>query len=115
LQTTASAFFLEYLFADVELRMRLSLNASECPTLIEAFQGGYRYPDSAGEIEPQKIRPIKDRFSHCSDALQYLCGGVRRKRLVKSPDIEAPYYGFVNNEQTQGEQNAKARGLGKVY
>lgn len=94
----------------------LSLNASECPTLIEAFQGGYRYPDSAGEIEPQKIRPIKDRFSHCSDALQYLCGGVRRKRLVKTTTPDAPYYGFINNDQTQGDENAKKHGLGrKIY
>lgn len=92
----------------------LSLNAAECPVLIEGFQGGYRYPDSASDIEPSKIRPIKDRFSHIQDALQYLCGGVRRKKLVQIQKIEVPYYGFVNNEQSQGDQNAKKRKLGQI-
>jgi len=94
----------------------MNINARECPNLIEAFQGGYRYADATAEIEPLKIRPIKDRFSHVSDATQYLCGGVRRKKLVATPTPSAPHYGFLGKreEQTEGGSDVKDRKFGRT-
>lgn len=43
-----------------------------CPTLVAGFEGQYRYPDKAMEVEPSKLRPIKDDSSHPHDALQYV-------------------------------------------
>lgn len=66
----------------------------ECPVLVEGFAGGYQYPEKAGEIEPTKIRPVKNRFSHPHDALQYLCHGVSGKMRKYNIDIPKPHYGF---------------------
>lgn len=71
----------------------------ECPTLVEGFQGGYQYPEKAGEIEPTRIRPLKNRFSHPHDALQYLCFGVSGKmRSYKLINIPKAQYGFQKGE-----------------
>lgn len=40
----------------------ITLDRQGCPLLIEGFKGGYRYPDSAGDVEPSKIRPLKDAY-----------------------------------------------------
>lgn len=62
-----------------------------CKTLRKGFIGGYRYERMrvAGEI--YKERPVKDRFSHIHDALQYACLRVRtttapvKARAIKKP------------------------------
>lgn len=45
------------------------------PLLIKGFMGGYRYPEKAFEIEPNRARPIKDDHSDVHDALQYAMSG----------------------------------------
>jgi hypothetical protein len=55
----------------------------DCPTLVRGFKGGYRYVEKAREVEPDKLRPIKDVHSHPHDALQYIASGVRRGGLRK--------------------------------
>lgn len=65
-----------------------SIDASECPVLTKGFIGGYRYPEKSAEIEPQKIRPLKDEHSHPHDALQYIASRIvmmRHKSKVKIP------------------------------
>lgn len=64
----------------------------ECPMLVKGFEGGYRFADKAVDIEPNKLRPIKDHYSHPHDALQYLCSLVRdtQHRLRKA--IPRPAY-----------------------
>ena len=37
-----------------------------CPILAAGFKGGYRYSDSVANLEPDKVRPLKD--IHCVDA-----------------------------------------------
>lgn len=46
------------------------INAEECPVLVRGFLGGYRYTEKALDIEPSKLRPLKNEFSHIHDALQ---------------------------------------------
>lgn len=73
----------------------LIVSEDACPVLIEGFGGGYRYPEKATEVEPTKIAPIKNRFSHPHDALQYLCAGASQKiRNYDHIKMTAPTYGF---------------------
>ena len=65
---------------------------ADCPVLVRGFNGGYRYPDKATEIEPTKIRPLKDEYSHVHDALQYLCSRVRMMTRYSSVYIPPPRY-----------------------
>lgn len=68
------------------------LYARECPMLLKGFEGGYRFDDKAVEIEPNKLRPIKDAYSHSQDALQYLCSGTASITLSASKAIPIPGY-----------------------
>lgn len=88
----------------------LQLYAPSAPTLAKGFSGGYRYPDSYLEVEPSgKPRPIKDQFSHCHDALQYLASGALSLKSNKQHvSIPEPVYGF-------GEKTKAAAGSSKEY
>ena len=47
------------------------IDGSRCPTLVRALDGGYRYGKTkAGQRKPN---PDKNKYSHISDALQYVC------------------------------------------
>jgi len=70
------------------------IDLSTCPVLVRGFKGGYRFPETAEEIEPTKLRPIKDEHSHPHDALQMItCRLVqmRSTKRVRGPD---PMYSF---------------------
>lgn len=74
---------------------RLLIYERDCPILAAGFKGGYRYPDSISNVEPDKVRPLKDIHSHPHDGLQYLCGGL--KSHIKQNynfNIPTPNYGF---------------------
>lgn len=76
---------------------------SECPTLVRGFEGGYRYDEKAIDLEPAKVRPIKDEHSHPHDALQYLCGKVRQMmRPRTSGGIPTPSY-WMRREDEGGK------------
>lgn len=79
--------------------------AGGCPMLVKGFEGGYRFTEKAAEVEPLKLRPIKDQFSHPHDALQYLCAGVRALQRKVTKAIPRPYYS-INREDgnTHGER-----------
>lgn len=49
------------------------LLSPSCKTLRKGFIGGYRYERLKVAGERYRDRPVKDRFSHPHDALQYLC------------------------------------------
>jgi hypothetical protein len=65
------------------------LLSPECKTLRKGFIGGYRYERLKVAGERYRDRPVKDKFSHPHDALQYLCLAAReggknvRKREVR--------------------------------
>jgi hypothetical protein len=66
------------------------LLSPSCKTLRKGFIGGYRYERLKVAGERYRDRPVKDRFSHPHDALQYLClkvrdgGQVARARKVST-------------------------------
>lgn len=68
------------------------IDAAECPILMKGFLGGYRYPEKSAEIEPNKIRPIKDEHSHPHDALQYIASRIMQMR--QRPQRPIPILGY---------------------
>lgn len=60
------------------------------PTLVRGFKGGYRYPEKAKDIEPEKLRPLKDAHSHPHDALQYIAACVKRGDLKSFSHLSIP-------------------------
>ena len=71
----------------------LLISDKHCPILVEGFMGGYQYPSKAIEIEPAKIAPLKNKFSHVADALQYLCAGAAAKqKQYTGQSIPTPSY-----------------------
>ena len=80
--------------------------ALTAPALYAGFTGGYQYAESVGEIEPTKVRPLKNKYSHPHDGFQYLAGGVTANLLDtdgNSIDIPAPSYGFTKGKQKERE------------
>lgn len=75
----------------------LEVSIPGCPVLHEGFKGGYRYADSASNIEPDKVRPLKDSYSHIHDALQYVAYGALIDGNSKKFDIPRPEYGFAGH------------------
>lgn len=64
------------------------LLSPNCRTLRKGLIGGYRYERLKVAGERYRDRPVKDRFSHPHDALQYLCmkarGGSQRQVRARS-------------------------------
>ena len=78
-----------------EVHPAVIISQSGCPDLVQGFLGGYRYPDKAIEVEPDKIKPIKNRYSHIHDGFQYLAS--RASSLIRpgsgaGNDIPIPGY-----------------------
>ena len=79
----------------------IEINREACPTLIAGFKGGYRYSDNASDIEPNRVRPLKDAYSHPHDALQYLCSGALNKtQHYNITRIPSPTYNFNHSNIT---------------
>lgn len=78
----------------------------ECPTLLKGFEGGYRFSEKAVEIEPTKLRPLKDSYSHPHDALQYLCHGINEATAHLKRSIPRPQYGITNKTPQRRFQGA---------
>ena len=68
------------------------LNLTECPMLVKGFNGGYRYPDSSMDLEPNKIRPLKDEHSHIHDALQMVTSRISQIMVRQKVTIPTPKY-----------------------
>lgn len=73
----------------------LRVNHGECPVLVRGFEGGYRYPQKAADIQSAVLAPIKDGHSHPHDALQYLCSGVKDVQArLRRQAVPRPSYRF---------------------
>ncbi len=87
----------------------LLIDEDGCPITVEGFGGGYRYPDSAVNIEPTNIRPIKNKYSHPHDGLQYGAAGANAllKQYGKHLRVPVPSYGFqtAHKEIKDGTQS----------
>ena len=62
---------------------RFFLNGKNCPTLLAAMRGGYRLRPPVGKEATSKdlLLPVKDKFSHVSDALQYCI--MEAQKMIK--------------------------------
>jgi len=65
-----------------------------CPMIVRGFDGGYRYNESAVEIEANNLRPIKNEFSHPHDALQMITSRILMMRNKFRIKIPTPSYTF---------------------
>ena len=77
----------DYLIRTYGKGAALIVSEDHCPVLLEGFSGGFQYPESILEKEPSQIRPLKNKFSHPHDALQYLCSGATAKKRSYSSGI----------------------------
>lgn len=85
----------EYLVGLTGGKPKLVIYEQGCPILAAGFKGGYRYPNDISLNEPDKIRPIKDIYSHVQDAGQYLMSGLKSYRSSNyNVEIKPPAYGF---------------------
>ena len=72
------------------------ISARGCPTLVKGFEGGYRFSEKSADIEPTKLRPVKDAFSHPHDALQYLVSGIKDATASLRRSPPRPVYAITN-------------------
>lgn len=68
----------------------LMISETGCPITFEGFTGGYHYSERTLTIEPTQVRPLKNRFSHPHDCVQYLANGAMEKRRTYHQDIPIP-------------------------
>src|SRR3989304_5812798 len=72
-----------------------------CETIIKGFDGGYMYAYQKGTL---KSAPEKNLFSHCHDALQYLCSKITKVNLK----LEERHIVVVEPRFTTQQQEARA-------
>lgn len=85
----------EYLTGVSKGQPRFQIYERDCPTLVAGLKGGFRYPDTISDAEPDKVKPLKDIHSHPNDALQYMCGGLKAYTNANyNLNIPTPTYGF---------------------
>lgn len=84
----------------------MEINEGECNTLVTGFKGGYRYADSVNELQPDKVRPLKNYYSHVHDAFQYVCAGAKLNMTEPDTDINipTPSYGFQKESATSSRR-----------
>jgi len=58
-----------------------------CVRLINGFVGGYAYPKVPG-TDQYGVRPMKNKWSHPHDALQYVCVGVFRNMSFNDGPVD---------------------------
>lgn len=73
----------------------LEIDMEACPVVTRGFKGGYRYPEKADEVEPTKLRPLKDEHSHPHDALQMITSKIVTVNKPKRRAIPAPAYAWT--------------------
>lgn len=71
------------------------ISESGCPTTVRGFEGGYRYPERSFEIEPNKIKPIKDEYSDVHDALQYIATLFEKVQSKHKHEVYMPVYSWM--------------------
>ncbi len=76
----------------------LLIDMAACPVLTRGFKGGYRYPEKAEEVEPVKLRPLKDEHSHPHDALQMITSKIVVVNKTKKRPIARPGYSWSGAE-----------------
>lgn len=73
--------------------------AKGAPLTVKGLEGGYRFEDKYFELEPNKVRPIKDQYSHPQDALQYIAGGISTLSVRIKASVPRPEYTFARKHK----------------
>jgi hypothetical protein len=84
----------KFLTSTVRGLPKLFMDGSDCPTLVEGFDGGYHYGFTKdGQV---KDMPEKNSHSHVHDALQMVCTRVEGLDLSgeRTIEIAEPRYNF---------------------
>lgn len=76
--------------------------ARGAPITVKGFEGGYKFSEKAGDVEPTKLRPIKNVHSHPHDALQYICHGVKELTTMMARTIPRPHYSINSRVRAHG-------------
>lgn len=82
-------------------RPALVVSREGCPVLVRGFEGGYQFPEKAQEREPDKLRPLKNSYSHVHDAFQYLCCGIKLVNNHVRREIPAPAFSFQSSAKNR--------------
>lgn len=81
-----------------DTRPRVQIDPS-CSTIIRGFQGGYRWKTNKEGDLVQDTEPVKNKYSHPHDALQYLAlvidGGALGTRQAKRREIKPATYAWT--------------------
>lgn len=80
----------------------LLVDLAKCQMLVSGFEGGYRYSERDMDIEPDKIRAVKDAYSHVADALQYLASGLKKTQKTVRASIPDQHYSWGRRKQVGG-------------
>lgn len=84
----------ELLTSSIDGAERLLVSPA-CTLLASAMDGGYRFAEIRGSDEIMKPQPVKDFYSHVSDALQYLVIGAGEGRALLGRAVGAPHGGVA--------------------
>lgn len=92
-----------FLLRQVDGAGAILFDRSRCPTLVNAMNGGYRYVKDKND--ESRTLPDKNRFSHISDALQYVC------LIAGSMSAYSWLLGQVVNRRVKRPQHPKVSSL----
>ena len=71
-----------------------------CTRLINGFIGGYHHAE-VGRTGIYQEEPVKNRYSHPHDGLQYLVNSLFISAAEKPVEVEMPFEGFYGGDQGQ--------------
>lgn len=76
------------------------ISAKDCSVTSEGLAGGFQYPEKMLEIEAANPTPLKNKFSHPCEALQYVAAGAAdfTKSYGNSINLPPPTYGFQRKQ-----------------
>lgn len=75
------------------------LDLKNCDAWAVALEGGYRYPEDAFEIEPNRIRPIKDEHADIMDAMQYGVTAFIGSSSKRHHNVPRPSYAWSGSSK----------------
>ncbi len=73
----------------------------DCPITQRGFEGGYQYAEGEDKLEKsEKVRPLKNEFSHPHDALQMIAGQIIKIQNRITKEIPIPGYSFAQKRSS---------------
>lgn len=70
------------------------VSAKNCPMLVKGFNGGYCFREGQDEIEPSKLAPLKNEYSHVHDAVQMITSRITKMTSRIQTNVPVPRYNW---------------------